>query len=79
MTAMVFGRIASMLEKQKGTPSTIFTFIVARQAAQHINSAYLIEPSSKEENSHDSMTLAVISHMTLKDNSGVCVRRIIEF
>ena len=33
MSAMVFGRIASVLEKQKGTPSDMFTVIVARLAS----------------------------------------------
>ena len=33
MTTMVIGRIASVLENQKGTPSAMFTIIVARQAS----------------------------------------------
>ena len=33
MTAMILDRIASVLEKQNGAPSALFTFMVARQAS----------------------------------------------
>ena len=72
---MVFGRIASVLEKQKGTASVMFTFYCARQA-----SIRLPEPSSEEETPSPHETLAVIRHMTLKNNnSGVNLHQIIGF
>ena len=36
MTTMVFGRIASVIEKQESTLSVMLTFIVARQASMAI-------------------------------------------
>ena len=63
MTAMVCGRITSMLEKQEGTPSAVFTFIVTRQASTSI--AHSTEPTSEVKKK----TLAVLSH-DIKNNSG---------
>ena len=75
MMAMVLGRITSMLEKQEGTASAMFNFIVtSKPALQHLQ--YMIEPSSKEENP---MTRAIICHMKFKNKSGVRLHQIIEF
>ena len=57
MTAMVFGRIASMLDKQKYS-KILFTLMSLSKLA--INSDCLIEPSNKEENPHD--TSYYLSH-----------------
>ena len=58
---MVFGRIASMLEKQKKKIlEVLFTILVGRQPSKHIKSIYLIELLSEEE---------TLSHITLKNNN----------
>ena len=58
MTAMVFGRIASVLRKQKSCYK--FTIVVAKQACISIALTWYRSQANKK----NSMTPAVINHMT---------------